>query len=458
LVNLAVCFWRVAHLIEDRCLAKHRIDPTPQQKNAGCRIRCGFQRVRVFLFLSRRRPPGEIWRKLYWYGAGTEIRDESDGSGNITNEYVFFGGRRIAMDLVSSGSITSTYYYAEDFLGSSRTMLQSGASSPCFDADFLPFGREKDAVATCTQNDYKFEGKERDTETGNDDFGARYYSSNFGRWLSPDWSSIPAPVPYANLTNPQTLNLYAMVQDNPESFADLDGHDGNQNGNSGQSQDCNVYTGNACTEHELQFLDSAISGYGTGGLGPMNPDQIFSALEAFLKFYNDQESLDAHAPADPDAAQQQQSQAAQGSVSAQNAQQLNAVKVDHNQDYLNTEVDWKLSNPSKDGGWVVQHVAGDWNKNSTNVGHWDYWEAWYISPGKEMTQYHVHAGFDDSFSGGFGTRIHAEARFYEGLKLPSAFRVNSVAPAGDLRAVLNSHAPALSTTNATSPFVRDWNP
>jgi len=35
---------------------------------------------------------------------------------------------------------------------------------------------------------------------------------------------VPAPVPYANLTNPQTLNLYAMVSDNPETFADLDGH------------------------------------------------------------------------------------------------------------------------------------------------------------------------------------------------------------------------------------------
>ncbi len=35
---------------------------------------------------------------------------------------------------------------------------------------------------------------------------------------------MPAPVPYANLTNPQTLNLYAMVADDPESFVDLDGH------------------------------------------------------------------------------------------------------------------------------------------------------------------------------------------------------------------------------------------
>jgi len=80
-----------------------------------------------------------------------------------------------------------------------------------------------DITTTCGSN-YKFEGKERDTETGNDDFGARYYTSRLGRWLSADWSAVPAPVPYANLTNPQTLNLYAMVSDNPETFADLDGH------------------------------------------------------------------------------------------------------------------------------------------------------------------------------------------------------------------------------------------
>jgi RHS repeat-associated protein len=93
----------------------------------------------------------------------------------------------------------------------------------CYDADFYPFGGERDVNASCTQN-YKFEGKERDSETQNDDFGARYYSWRVGRWLSADWSAVPAPVPYANLTNPQTLNLYAVVSDNPETFADLDGH------------------------------------------------------------------------------------------------------------------------------------------------------------------------------------------------------------------------------------------
>jgi RHS repeat-associated protein len=93
----------------------------------------------------------------------------------------------------------------------------------CYDADFYPFGGERDVTVSCSQN-YKFEGKERDSETQNDDFGARYYSWRVGRWLSADWSAVPAPVPYANLTNPQTLNLYAMVSDNPETFADLDGH------------------------------------------------------------------------------------------------------------------------------------------------------------------------------------------------------------------------------------------
>jgi len=159
--------------------------------------------------------------KIYWYGAGTEILDESDLSGNFTNEYVFFDGKRIAMRNVSTGTI---YYYAEDMLGSSRTIVQAGQTSVCYDADFYPFGGERDVTVSCTQN-YKFEGKERDSETQNDDFGARYYSWRVGRWLSADWSAVPAPVPYANLTNPQTLNLYAMVSDDPESFSDLDGHE-----------------------------------------------------------------------------------------------------------------------------------------------------------------------------------------------------------------------------------------
>ncbi|HEY3973976.1 MAG TPA: RHS repeat-associated core domain-containing protein [Candidatus Sulfotelmatobacter sp.] len=147
-----------------------------------------------------------------------KILAETDAAGNTQNEYIFFGGKRVAM-VPATGS---ALYYAEDLLGSSRVIVQSNGTL-CYDADFTPFGAERAYTTSCAQN-YKFEGKERDTETQNDDFGARYYSSRLGRWLSSDWSAVPVPVPYANLTNPQTLNLYAMVADDPESFGDLDGH------------------------------------------------------------------------------------------------------------------------------------------------------------------------------------------------------------------------------------------
>lgn len=69
-------------------------------------------------------------------------------------------------------------------------------------------------------------GKERDSESGNDYFEARYYSSSMGRFMSPDWSAQEEPVPYAKLDNPQSLNLYSYVLNNPLTSVDPDGHDG----------------------------------------------------------------------------------------------------------------------------------------------------------------------------------------------------------------------------------------
>src|SRR5437016_10268538 len=72
---------------------------------------------------------------------------------------------------------------------------------------------------------FKFTGKERDSESGLDNFGARYDSSSMGRFITPDWSDEPEPVPYADLGIPQTLNLYAFTGNNPISGTDYDGHD-----------------------------------------------------------------------------------------------------------------------------------------------------------------------------------------------------------------------------------------
>jgi RHS repeat-associated protein len=70
----------------------------------------------------------------------------------------------------------------------------------------------------------QFTGKERDAETGLDYFGARCLSAAQGRFISPDWSSRPEPVSYADLTDPQSLNLYGYVRNNPLRLTDPDGH------------------------------------------------------------------------------------------------------------------------------------------------------------------------------------------------------------------------------------------
>jgi RHS repeat-associated protein len=70
----------------------------------------------------------------------------------------------------------------------------------------------------------RYTGKERDTESGNDYFEARYYSSAMGRFMSPDWAAKEEPVPYATFDDPQSLNLYSYVRNNPLTRVDADGH------------------------------------------------------------------------------------------------------------------------------------------------------------------------------------------------------------------------------------------
>lgn len=88
-----------------------------------------------------------------------------------------------------------------------------------FSADTL---RRSDPLPPCLVP--RSPGKERDSETQLDYFGARYYGSTMGRFMTPDWSVNPEPVPYMHITDPQTLNLYAYVQNCPLFFVDPDGH------------------------------------------------------------------------------------------------------------------------------------------------------------------------------------------------------------------------------------------
>ncbi|HLJ85745.1 MAG TPA: RHS repeat-associated core domain-containing protein [Candidatus Angelobacter sp.] len=118
--------------------------------------------------------------------------------------------------------IVTTTFYDDDQIGSSRLMTD-GFGMPVWQGTFLPYGEEYNPELTA--NHYKFTGKERDTETNLDYFGARYYSSGLGRWLTPDWAANAVDVPYAEFADPQSLNQYTYVRNIPTVNIDPDGHD-----------------------------------------------------------------------------------------------------------------------------------------------------------------------------------------------------------------------------------------
>ena len=153
----------------------------------------------------------------YFYGLNGEVVSEYNGS-IIYREYVYAGNRLIAQ---YDDSANTTEFVHSDHLGSTRVvtgMNQAVIAS----LDYSAYGLLSGSGTTTTTHQYG--GKENDAETNFDYFGARYYSPVMGRFLSLDWASNPEPVPYAKLDNPQTLNLYTYVNNNPISMRDPTGH------------------------------------------------------------------------------------------------------------------------------------------------------------------------------------------------------------------------------------------
>ena len=115
---------------------------------------------------------------------------------------------------------------------------------------------------------HRFTGKERDTESGNDYFDARYFASSMGRFMSPDWSAKVEPVPYAKMDDPQSLNLYSYVRNNPLMRTDADGHCCEADFNSFQTPDQkqNFFAGGV-TDFDRQFIGHMEPGKWVGLMG-----------------------------------------------------------------------------------------------------------------------------------------------------------------------------------------------
>jgi len=152
-------------------------------------------------------------------------------------------GRLTAQYQTAPAPISGTQYFAQDHLGSTRLVTDSGGNV-ISRMDYFAFGMIIPGTASFDNRntvpgyngdpnlDFEFTGKERDAETGLDYFNLRYMSSAQGRFTSPDpllwqtWShgSDSTRAAFQRfISDPQGLNKYAYVRNNPSRYTDPTG-------------------------------------------------------------------------------------------------------------------------------------------------------------------------------------------------------------------------------------------
>ncbi len=149
--------------------------------------------------------------------AGRELAIYNNTADTLKSVNLFGNGM---IGIYLSGEDKSMYF-AKDHLGTVRTTInETGEIENA--TDYYPYGEEITgrSVNYGQLAKYKFTGKERDTETSYDYFGARYYDSQLGRWLQVD----PLADKYPG------WSPYNYVLNNPLRFVDPKGMEAGDGG------------------------------------------------------------------------------------------------------------------------------------------------------------------------------------------------------------------------------------
>ena len=125
-------------------------------------------------------------------------------------KYYTFGGQRIAM---RQGGVV--YYLHTDHLRS-VSLITDHASRITARQRYYPYGEVRWNAGTLP-TDFTFTGQRNEGAIGLYDYGPRWYDPVIGRFIQPD-SIVPEPA------NPQSLNRYAYVLNNPLRYTDPTGH------------------------------------------------------------------------------------------------------------------------------------------------------------------------------------------------------------------------------------------
>jgi RHS repeat-associated protein len=156
----------------------------------------------------------------YLYDLQGRVVSEFLPSGGLNAYYMYFGG-----SFVAEYESLTTYFVHHDHLGSTRLLTNYPSPTPLRECDdYYPYG-ELISCGDTSGTTHKFTAKERDSESGLDNFGARYFGSSLGRFMRPDPSNVSGDI--VDSENPQAWNMYSYVLNNPLDAVDPDGLDYN---------------------------------------------------------------------------------------------------------------------------------------------------------------------------------------------------------------------------------------